>query len=535
MLTSNDHVPITLATSKARLGTVMLAALWLYLSPCFGEHAWGADQPNILLILCDDMGWSDIGCYGGEIKTPNLDRLAANGLRFTQFYNNAKCTTTRASLMTGLYPRRGQGSDDQLLGTNMLTLAEALRLAGYQTGLFGKWHLGRSDLNHPCARGFDEYYGLLGGACNYFDPSLVDPPYKGSQTRFFAQGNEQITDFPADFYTTDAFTDEALKALERYARDDKPFFLHVCYNAPHYPLHALPEDIDKYRGEYLQGWDELRRQRFERQKAMQLLPEGCRLSDRDSRAYEWETADHEFEDLRMAVYAAMIDRMDKNIGRLLELLDKTGAAENTLILFLSDNGGCAEEPGGRDPAVRKPGPRDDYVAVGPAWGWAQNAPFRRYKVWMHEGGICTPLIVHWPGVVESGTITGQVGHIIDVMPTVIETAGYTYPAEHNDEQLLPLEGRSLVPIFRGNHRPAPERLCWSYNGNAAIRRGDWKLVWDKLIGEWELYDLGRDRTELVNLAPQEPARVAAMANDYNAWARSTGNKEHRNPGSSSDG
>lgn len=479
-----------------------------------------AERPNIVLIMCDDMGWSDIGCYGGDVQTPNLDRLAAQGLRFTQFYNNAKCTTTRASITTGLYPRPKGG----LLKTNMVTLGEVMQMAGYHTVLCGKWHLGRSTTTHPYHRGFEEYYGLLDGCCNYFDPSQPDPKYKGGKVRYFAHNDERITQFPDDFYTTDAFTDHAIETIRRFAKDTKPFFLHLCYTSPHYPLHAKPADIAKYRGKFRDGWDAMRQRRFARQQQLGLATSSWQLSGTDSRAYDWATADHDFEDLRMAVYAAMIDAMDQNIGRLLAELDRLGVADNTLIMFLADNGGCSEEPGGRNPAERHPGPKDDYVAVGPSWGWAQNAPFRRYKSWVHEGGICTPLIVRWPGKVKPNTLTRQFGHIIDMLPTCLDVAKGTYPETFAGQTILPVEGKSLVPILRGQIRAPHKQLCWEWSGNSAIRQGHWKLVWDKLVKHWELYDLESDRTEMHDVAAENPDRVATLAAAYDQWAQATGNR-----------
>ena len=483
-----------------------------------------APRPNILLIMCDDMGFSDLGCYGGEVRTPNIDRLAAQGMRFTQFYNCAKCTTTRASIITGLHPRPRKG----LLKRNMVTLGEALRAAGYQTALAGKWHLGRDEHNHPYHRGFDEYYGLLDGCCNFFDPSRPDPPYKGGRVRVFAHNERRITEFPDGFYTTDAFTEHAIKTIRRFVKADKPFFVHVCYTAPHYPLHAWPEDIAKYKGKYKMGWDEMRRRRFKRQHELGLAAPSWRLSGADSRAYDWKTANHEFEDLRMAVYAAMIDRMDQNVGRLMAALKDVGADDNTLVLFLSDNGGCAEEPGGRDPAKRRPGPADDYVAVGPSWGWAQNTPFRRYKSWVHEGGITTPLIAWWPGRIKPETITRQVGHIIDFMPTFLELAGGRYPSRFNGHDILPVEGISLLPILEGKQRKGHDTLAWHWAGNRAIRQGDWKLVWDKMVEKWELYDLSVDRCETNNLAGQHPQRVERMSAVWFDWAQRTGVTTNRN-------
>lgn len=482
-----------------------------------------ASPPNIVLILCDDLGWSDVGCYGGEIATPNIDRLADEGLLFTQFYNNAKCTTTRASLITGLYPRaRDANRWQEFLSENMVTLGEALRDAGYHTALVGKWHLGR-EATHPLRRGFDEFYGLLDGACNHFDPSRPDPQYKGGRVRYFADGWRRVTEFPEDFYSSDAFTDRAIKLIDQWSDREAPFFVHLCYTAPHYPIQAPPEDIARYRGKYLRGWDALREQRLVRQREKRLIDPAWRMSQDDSRAYSWAEVDREFEDLRMAVYAAMVDRMDRNIGRLLARLDTLGVADNTIVLFLSDNGGCAEEPGGRDPSARTPGPADDYVAVGPSWGWAQNAPFCRYKTWMHEGGVATPLVVRWPARIKPGTVTHQVGHIIDFMPTFIELAGGVYPADRNGVPVLPEEGVSLAPVFDGAS-VGSRTLAWDYLGCSAVRVGDWKLVWDRLTRRWELYDMQADRTETHDLAEDMPDRVRELASRYNEWAVRTENK-----------
>ena len=506
---------------KSLIRRVLTAIVFLY--SCQVLTA-AENRPNIILIMCDDMGFSDIGCYGGEVQTPNLDYMASRGLRFTQFYNNAKCTTTRASLLTGLYPRPKGG----LLKMNMVTIGEVLKSAGYQTVLTGKWHLGRSTsgkrITHPHLRGFDEYYGLLDGCCNFFDPTIQDPPYKGSRNRFFAHNTIQITEFPPDFYTTDAFTDHAIKTITEFNRHEKPFFLHLTYTAPHYPLHAKPEDIAKYKGKFKMGWDVMREARFKRQKRMGLIDDTWKLSAEDAKSYDWATADQEFEDLRMAVYAAMLDCMDQNIGRLLETMDKLKISNNTIVMVLSDNGGCAEEPGGRDSSKRIPGPKDDYVAVGPAWGWAQNAPFKRYKSWVHEGGICTPFIAYWPGRIEANRITTQPGHIIDLLPTCLELADGTYPTEFQGRDIIPQEGKSLVSIFEGKTRTPHQQLCWEWSGNASIRKGDWKLVWDKRIKKWELYNLAKDRTETNNLAEQFPKRVTQLAEAYNDWAKHTGNR-----------
>ena len=495
----------------------MLVGFGLLVSFARGD----AHGPNVVLILCDDMGFSDIGCYGGEVETPNLDRLASEGMRFTQFYNNAKCTTTRASIVTGLYPRWPTPH----LRENMVTLGEVMRSAGYATSLCGKWHLGRSPATHPFHRGFEQFYGLLDGCCNFFDPSQPDPKYKGGRIRYFAQNDRRIDSFPDDFYTTDAFTDYAIASIRDADRAGKPFLVHVTYTAPHYPLHAKPEDIAKYRGRFLMGWDQMRKDRWQRMSQMGLIDSTWTLSGQESRAYAWEEADQDFEDHRMSVYAAMIDSMDQNIGRILDTLHETGHDKDTLILFLSDNGGCAEEPGGRNPAERNPGPVDDYVAVGPAWGWAQNAPFRRYKSWLHEGGITTPMIAWWPEHVPAGAINRSPAHIIDVLPTLVELAGTKYPQEFAGNQILPVDGLSMVPLLHGKARKGHAQLAWYWARNRALRQGDWKIVWDKLTEDaWELYNLANDRCEVHNLADQYPDRVAAMSKAWFAWAQHVGLK-----------
>ncbi len=515
----------------ARLVLVALVILLSFELCPWSFTAPAAPRPNIILIMADDMGFSDIGCYGGEIRTPNIDRLAAEGLRFTQFYNNAKCTTTRACLLSGMYPRNSGNS----IPRDIPTIAEAMRAAGYQTGMSGKWHLGNQAPQRPIDRGFDEYYGLMDGAVNYFNPAQPDPGFKGGKARTFGHNDELIHSFPTNFYTTDFFTSHTIETIQRFAKAGKPFFIHLAFNSPHYPLHAWPEDIAKYRGKYKMGWEELRRQRHARQLAMGLLDPKWKLSPTDSKAYDWAGANQDWEDLRMATYAAMVDRMDQNIGKVLKTLDDLGIANNTLVLFLSDNGGCTEEPGGRDD-TKQPGIVSTYTAVGPAWGWAQNTPFRRYKSWVNEGGISTPFIVRWPGHVKAGSMTGQPGHIIDVLPTCLELAGAKFGVPSRTARDGPgapakagtpnLEGRSLAPILRGETRPPPEELCWEWSGNCAIRHGKWKLIWDTLIKptRWELYDLEADRTELHNLADAKPALVKELSDAYARRANATGRK-----------
>lgn len=503
-------------TSLSRWFVAVAALIGLACSATL--EAASTRHPNIILIMADDMGFSDLGCFGGEIHTPNINRLAAEGLRFNQFYNNAKCTTTRASLLSGMYPRKSGNS----IPLNFPTIGEAMRLAGYQTALCGKWHLGSKPPQRPYDRGFDEFYGLMDGCCNYFNPAQPDPPFKGGKVRVFGHNDELITKFPPGFYTTDAFTDHAIETIKRFTQTDKPFFLHLAYNSPHYPLHAPPEDIARYRGKYLMGWEELRKQRYARQKALGIFDVVPELSGTDTKAYDWATANHDWEDLRMATYAAMVDRMDQNIGRLLKSLKELHIDDNTVIMFLSDNGGCSEEPGGRD-TTQQPGIVSTYTAVGPAWGWAQNTPFRRYKSWVNEGGISTPFLVRWPGHVKAGGKTTQVGHIIDVLPTCLELAGGKYPTEFKGNKTEPVEGISLLPIWQGKNRKEHDDLCWEWNGNGAIRRGNWKLVWDTLnkAHQWELYDMGKDRSELNDVASQHPELVNDLKSTYAAWAKAT--------------
>lgn len=486
-----------------------------------------APRPNIILIMADDMGWSDLGCYGGEIATPNIDRLANEGVRFTQFYNNGKCTTTRASLLTGLYPRKG-GKGIELLTPNMLTLGEALALAGYQTGLSGKWHNGSRAPHRPIDRGFAESYGLWDGGCNFFDPSRQDPDFKGGRIRFFGQNEERITEFPDDYYTTEAFTDHALETIRANAGEGKPFFHYIAYTAPHYPLHAWPEDIARYKEKYAEGWDVIRERRYRQQVESGLIdPEVHSRPGPNANNMPWgEVTDEmrEYEELRMEVYAAMVDRMDREIGRVLDLLDELELSENTMVLFLSDNGGCAEQPGGRSPEQR-PGPKEYYSHCGPDWAFAQNTPFRYYKASTYEGGIATPLVVRWPVVIEAGRITDQVGHIIDFLPTFLDVAGGDYPVLHRDEPLLLEEGVSLRRVFEGETVDRPAPLFWHWSGYRAIREGDWKLVWPKGKNSgWQLYNLARDRTETNDLAASQPSKVTVLSRKWVAWADLTGVK-----------
>lgn len=514
----------------AAAGVSSVLPKWL---PAARAQSRDAKRPNIVLIMADDMGFSDIGCYGGEVHTPNLDGLAEGGLRFTQFYNGARCCPTRASLLTGLYAHqagighmvgdRGYPAYQGYLNDRCVTIAEALKPAGYRTLMSGKWHVGEARPHWPTDRGFDRYFGLISGGANYFDPTKA----KAKGVRRKMALDDQPYEPPKEgFYMTDAFSDHAVKFIDRYGRDEKPFFLYLPYTAPHWPLHAWPEDIAKYKGKYLKGWDQLREQRRRRMVKMGIIRDTWKLTPRDTQTWPWaDEKDKELMDLKMAVYAAQIERMDYGIGRVLKKIKEIGAEKNTLVMFLADNGGCAEGgPKGFDNRKNglPPGGVDSYMSYGLSWANAGNTPFRRYKHWVHEGGIATPFIAYWPAVIEKGgALTREVGHIIDVMATCLDAAGAEYPRTHKGKELTPLEGKSLVPIFRDGRRRGHEAIFWEHEGNRAVRQGKWKLV-SAHGGPWELYDLEADRTELNNLAGKHSKKVATLKGLYEAWAKRCG-------------
>ena len=502
------------------------------------------DSPDILLILVDDMGYSDLGCYGSEIETPNLDGLADNGLRFTRFYNTARCCPTRASLLTGLYPHqagmgamvKNQPADEPnpfqgYLNDQCVTLAEVLKTAGYQTYMSGKWHVGEFRPHWPVDRGFDEFYGIVSGAMNYWDITLAK---RKGLVRIFARNDKAFIPEPGDFYSTDAFTNEAIRMLTNHTEleskhDEKiPFFIYVAYNAPHWPLHAPEEVVKKYVGNYMEGWSELRKQRHKRMIELGLFDEKLQLSPRDGA--DWDTLDESTRyemDRKMAVYAAMIDRMDQNIGNLVNKLEEMGRINNTVIMFLSDNGACHESGllghNFRPDLTGPIGTINSYHSYGRSWSNASNTPFRLHKHWVHEGGISTPLIVHWPNGLkkEAGGLTHQSGHVMDIMATCCELAGISYPEQFNNQNILPVEGKSLVPIFKGQKRQGHEIIYWEHMGNMAVRNGPWKLVKTD-NGEGELYNIESDRTELNDLSEKMPEKVQELIKIYNVKAGKTG-------------
>lgn len=493
-------------------------------------------KANILVILVDDMGFSDIGCYGSEIPTPNLDRLASNGLRFTQFYNTGRCCPTRASVLTGLYPHEaGVGhmtEDDGVpgyrgrLNDRCVTIAEVLRGAGYFTAMSGKWHVGQNHGVVPWERGFER--SLNSPAGGFYYP-------EGKQGRIFLNGQalaDDAPELPKNWYTTDLWTDYGIKFVDEARAAQKPFFLYLAYNAPHFPLQAPPDEIAKFRGKYKSGWDKLREQRHARQKELGVVDKAWPLSPRPPLVRAWDKLNDQEKDRFdhiMAIYAACVAHMDTAVGRVVAALKQRGVLDNTLILFMSDNGGNAESgPEGRLEGD-SPGAAGSTVFCGQSWATLENTPFRRYKHYNHEGGIATPLVVHWPaGFAARGELRQQPGHLVDIMATCVDVAGAKYPVEFQGRTILPMEGRSLVPAFADK---AVERdaLFWEHEGNAAIRVGDWKLVRFGRNGPWELYNLKADRTELHDLAADEPERAKELAAKWDAWAERTNVKPYPTP------
>ena len=518
-------------------------------------------KPNVIVILTDDMGYSDIGCFGSEIRTPNLDRLAANGLAFTKFYNTARCSPSRASLLTGLYPHQaGMGhlstenfkepgyADD--LSKNAVTMAEVFQQAGYATYMTGKWHIAKSiskqgdQSNWPCQRGFQRFFGTLNGSGSFYDPGTLI-----SNNTFIAPGN--------NFYYTNAISDTAVKFINENPKE-KPFFFYIAYTAAHWPMHAPESEVQKYKGMFDKGWDAARQQRFEKLKKLGIISPNTVLTERGVTIPAWE--DEQLKDWqvrRMEVYAAMIDIMDQGIGRIISALEKKGELENTIIFYMHDNGGCAEpldsdQPEnplteeqkkgkayssdsvftGKKPVYTRagefirsgkavvPGNANTWVAYGEVWANVSNTPFRLYKHWAHEGGIATPLIVHWPkGIKAKGQLRKQPGHLIDIMATCIDIANIDYPTAFNGNAIQPYEGKSLLPAFK-NKTIKREFIFWEHEGNRAIRAGNWKLVSkaekNKVFtaadeNAWELYDIETDPTETKNLAVKYPEKVKSMA------------------------
>lgn len=510
-------------------------------------------RPNIILILVDDMGFADLGLMGSEIRTPHIDALGRKGLLLSAMYNCARCCPTRAALLTGLYPHKaGVGHMGADLGTpayqgylrnDAATIAELMRPAGYRTLMSGKWHVGGDfwarlvdtwrvgdvDRPTPRQRGFDRFYGIVDGVTNFFSP------------HFIMEDDARVEVSPTDYYFTDAITDKAIGMMEDSVADEKPFFLYLAHAAPHWPLHAHEEDIARYDGVYAGGWDRIRTARHEEMLSRGVLQHGWAISPRDAEAPPWgDVKIKDWEASRMATYAAMIDRLDQSIGRVMAALKRLGQHEDTLILFLSDNGGCAEfmaEDGwakfmpdihndgrkiemGNRPSLRPGGPLT-YMSYDLPWANVSNAPFRLFKHWVHEGGISTPMIAYWPKRIAAPRVVHTPCHVIDVLPTILEAAGVRYPAELGGAAIQPVDGESLMPLIEGRDWSRERPLFWEHEGNCAVRIGNFKLV--RQFGkDWELYDMERDRTELDDLVGGNAPLTRRLTRDYEAWAEEAG-------------
>ncbi|MFP4053438.1 MAG: arylsulfatase [Phycisphaerae bacterium] len=515
----------------------------------------GARRPNIIVVMVDDMGFSDIGSYGSEISTPALDQMAEGGMAFRQMYNCARCCPTRASLLTGLYPHQagiggmvndlGYPAYQGYLNDRCVTLAEALGAGGYRTFMSGKWHVGGGynvqrpdtwtpgDPTHPTPvqRGFEEHFGTLCGAGSYWFPPTL------SHNDTFLKPER------SDFYLTDEISNHATRMIDRACDETpgQPFLMYVAYTAPHWPLHAPHGDIEKYRGKYAKGWDALRTARHEELKASGILDPKWPISPRDPEVPAWDDIpDKDYQDALMATYAAMVERMDAGVGSILARLKQRGIEENTLVLFLSDNGGCHEfirygsswadrlqrqTLEGEDVTVGNapgvlPGPDSTYQSYNRPWANASNTPFRMHKHWVHEGGIATPLIAYWPGKIAPGRQTERLSHVVDIMATCIEASGAEYPEQYNGKPITPMAGESFLPTLMGQVQDTSERvLYWEHEGNIAVRHGRWKLVqMFERVGEWELYDMAEDRTELDDLSVRKDGEVRRLEKMYNEWA-----------------
>ena len=498
---------------------------------CLAQGAQAAPRPNIVIILVDDMGFSDLGCYGSEIPTPNIDALAKNGVRFTQFYNTARCSPTRAALLTGLYPHQaGMGHLDSevhpgtrgttgRLRDDCVTIAEVLREAGYLTCMTGKWHLGQQHGTPPWEQGFDRSLNSPSGGI-YFRKQ----PYR---PEIFLNGEKKMKDDPIfgkRWYSTDLWTDWGVKFVDEAIDADQPFFLYLAQCAPHFPLMAPAEDIKRYRGKYKEGWAKLREARHQRQLDMGLVDPAWPLSEIPPEVPQWDALSDEDKDRfdhMMAIYAAMLDQVDENVGKLVAHLKERNQLDDTLILFLSDNGGNAESGPNGIYEGKNPGGPNSRVFLGQSWATLNNTPFRRYKHFTHEGGISTPLIAHWPAGItkdRNGQFERQPGHLVDVMATVVDITGAEYPAEYKDHAIQPMEGVSLVPALSGEDLNRKNPIYWEHEGNRAIRRGKWKAVM-KLGGPWELYNIEADRTEQRDLINEQSELAKELIADWEAWAK----------------
>lgn len=510
-----------MADLKLKIWVVSLLAL------CF--HGYSQHKklspalPNIILILADDLGYSDIGCYGSEIKTPNLDGLAKQGLRFTNFYNNGRCCPSRASLLTGMYAHKtGIGDMDGdlklpayqgYLNDSCITIAEGLKTSGYKSYMVGKWHVGKKFPNLPIQRGFDKFYGTLSGGNNF---NIV----KNNPGQLYSD-NDVVTEQTPKWFSTDAFTNRGISFLKDHEKKtpESPFFLFLSYKVPHWPLQALPEDIKKYENTYVVGWDSIRKKRFNKQLQLGIIPKATKLSNRDTGSVEWQkfTNKNEYA-LRMAVYAAMVDRMDQNIGRLLTYLKESKQEDNTIVIFLSDNGGSAETYNSTKPNAVT-GTEDSHVSYYGAWANVSNTPYRLFKSWVHQGGIATPFIISWPAKIKQpGSISRFTGHINDILPTLLAASNTEYPKTYKGKPLKDLDGFNLLPVLSNSSLQSNRQLFFEHEGNKAILTNEWKLVASK-AKPWELYNLKDDKTEINNIALKHKNIVNHLSVIYDKWAK----------------
>ena len=484
------------------------------------------EKPNIILICADDLGWSDIGCYGSEVQTPNLDKLAEGGMRFRQFHNTSKCFPSRACLLTGVYAQQnGYSKDFKQPIKNAVTLGEVLKTAGYRTLWSGKHH----GLENPVTRGFDRYYGLKDGACNYFNPGNQRPG-EGAPARKGAPAKKTVrswcidsvmynpyTPQEKDFYTTDYFTNHAIGWLEEYKNEEQPFFLYMAYNAPHDPLMAWPDDIAKYKGKYNEGYEKIRKARYQKQLEIGLIDNSFELSEPTYQDWDkLEDSVRKDEIRKMEVYAAMIDRLDQNIGRILAKLKEIGKEKNTLILFVSDNGASAEMVNITDD-YGEIGTMTRWASLGEDWANVGNTPFRFYKNFSYEGGINTPLIAWWPSKIKPGTFSGFPGHFIDIMATMVDLTGASYPTQFKDQPVTPMQGQSLLPAFYGENAKRAKPIYWEWRNGQAVYFNSYKIVKEGKDNPWDLYYLNNDPTETKNLAAQNPEKVKELEKLFQVW------------------
>lgn len=517
---------------------LLAGAACLAASSQLGAAPTAAPRPNFVVILFDDLGYSDLGPYGSEIPTPNIDALARGGLSFAQFYNAARCSPSRAALLTGLYPHQaGMGYLPGMrlprgtfgeLADRAVTTAQLLDEAGYFTAMTGKWHLGDKPGSTAATRGFSRSLNAVAGGIYY--PDQIPPPGKPTAPRHLLLDGAKIalddSRLGKDWYGTQLWTDWGIRFIDEARAANQPFYLYLSHIAPHFPVMAPAEEVNRFRGKYREGWDVLRANRFARQQRLGLFKNGTHLSPPIPSQTDWSAlADEERDrfDAMMAVYAAAVARLDRSVGDLVAHLKRTGQFDNTVIMVLSDNGGNAES-GPRGKTGDRPwgGPGSN-VVVGMNWAQLQNTPFRMFKHFTHEGGIASPLIVSWPAALvprHRGGIEQCPSHLIDLAPTILELAGVSYPASYKGKRLVPLPGRSLAPLLGGRPLVRGEPLFWEHEGNRAVRAGRWKAV-RRLGHDWELYDLDRDRTEITDLAAREPARIRALANAWDRWAEAS--------------